>query len=442
MRRGVPSSAGARPVKSFEIACATLSLCSSLAYLSGCSDDDGPTYVRDIQPLIATRCAGCHTEGGIAPFPLETYDQVKTMKGAISGAVAARIMPPFMAAPGCSDYEGDFSLSDAQIDQITKWVGAGAPLGKTDDTPIAVEDERLSLSRVDLDLAIPEPYTPVLTPDDYRCFLVDWPEVGTSYITGFGAEPDQSSIVHHVITYLARPKSLAKFQALDDESEGPGWPCFGGPSGNGPGEKVGWVGGWAPGGTGADFAEDTGIEVPAGSKLIVQIHYNTLTAPPVADRTKIAIRVDPTVKKRAAVMPFADFNWLSGHMDIPAHASDVMHQYDGDPTALVSVITDGALPAGKALTVYGAGTHMHNLGTRVETRIEHADGSTECMVDIPRWNFHWQLQYNFVKPKTLLPGDKIHLECHWDNPGDSDVNWGESTTDEMCLGVYYLTEAD
>ncbi len=73
------------------------------------------------------------------------------------------------------------------------------------------------------------------------------------------------------------------------------------------------------------------------------------------------------------------------------------------------------------------------------------------MLDIPRWDFAWQRNYGFKEPYTLNSGDKIGLECHWDNSPENqpwvdgeqvsppDINWGEGTGDEMCLGVYYIT---
>jgi mono/diheme cytochrome c family protein len=426
---------------------AVLALTTILALSSGCAAGDepgagdGPTWARDVQPLVAAKCATCHTEGGIAPFPLQTYEQVKAMKGAVASAVTARTMPPWMASPDCTDYRGDFSLTDAQIDTIAAWVSAGAPEGDPGESPVVVEDDRASLSRVDMELPVPVAYTPKSSPDDYRCFLVDWPASETTYVTGFGAVPGNAAIVHHVIAFIAKPDNLATYEALDAADAEPGWACFGGPGGEAMGpSKVAWLGGWAPGGTGQDVPAGTGIEVPVGSKLIVQVHYNTATVAPAPDQTKIVVRTDASVEKKAAVMPFANVEWLLGGMPIPAHAKDVVHTYSADPSPLAKIISGGAISGDKPLTIHAAGPHMHGLGTRILAQIDRADGTSECMMDIPRWNFHWQLSYNFQAPKQLGPGDKVHLECHWDNPGNDDVNWGEGTSDEMCLGVLYVTE--
>lgn len=428
--------------------CKISALVSFLVPLAGCSSEmtapgESPTYVRDIEPLVQTKCANCHVNGGIAPFALETYEQVAAARGAIKAAVVARTMPPWLAANGCIDYRGDISLTDEQIDLLSQWVDAGGPLGDPKDAPRPVIDERISLTRVDVTLQLPVAYTPKVFPDDYRCFFLDWPGTSTTYVTGFGVEPGNPSIVHHAIAYVVRSENVSVFQTLDDADAEPGWACFGGPGGEagGGGPKASWLGGWAPGGNGEDFPEGTGIEVPVGAKVIVQVHYNSLKPSPAPDRTKLLMRTDAMVQKKAAIIPFASFQWvIGGMMKIPAHSTDVVHSVDTDLTTIANLVTAGALEGGKPLTAYGVGLHLHTLGKRASTRLDRADGTSECHIDIPRWDFHWQRNYTFKTPRELVPGDKVHLECHWDNPGDQEANWGEGTNDEMCLAPYYVTE--
>lgn len=418
----------------------------SLGTLVGCggsettASPDAPSYVRDIQPLVATKCSGCHVAGGIAPFPLTTYEQVVAMKEAVRYAVSSRIMPPWLAGEGCADYSGSRALTDEQIDTFVSWIDGGTPAGDPNETPNTVEDTRRTLSRVDAELKLPEPYTPKIFPDDYRCFFLDWPGTETAYATGFGVEPGNDSIVHHVISYVVPPQNIAMFQALDDADPGEGWTCFGGPGATGPG-SVSWLGAWVPGLSGEDLPEGTGIEIPAGSKIIAQIHYNMDNEAPAPDQTTILLRTDPSVAKKAAIMPFSDPKWLTeATMTIPAHSNDVVHSAAIDPTTFVALATGGVLPGDKPLTLYSTGLHLHTLGDRAATRLDHADGSSECLLDVPRWDFHWQGNYTFANPKQIVPGDQLYLECQWDNPRDTDVNWGDRTSDEMCLGLYYFTE--
>ena len=144
-------------------------------------DDDGVdpaalTYHRDVKPIVDAKCAGCHTDGGIAPFPLQSYADFEDCEGMVRVAVEDRIMPPWLAADGCNDYRADRSLTDDQIATIVDWVDQGAPEGDAaeEGEPLEVEDVRLS--RVDVTLEMPVDYTAQMEPDDYRCFLLDWPE--------------------------------------------------------------------------------------------------------------------------------------------------------------------------------------------------------------------------------------------------------------------------
>ncbi|MBK9260632.1 MAG: hypothetical protein IPM54_12520 [Polyangiaceae bacterium] len=261
------------------------------------------------------------------------------------------------------------------------------------------------------------------------------------YVTGFGVEPGNAAIVHHAIAYVVRPVKVAEFQTLDDADPEPGWACFGGPGGTpGQGPPASWIGGWVPGGLGEDFPEGTGIEVPVGAKLIVQMHYNSSSATPSSDQTKIVLRTDTAVEKKAAIIPFANIQWLLGGMTIPAHSKDVVHSYSTDPMTVVNLMTGGALSGSKPLTLHSVGLHMHTLGKRIATRWDRKDGTSECLIDVPRWDFNWQSNYTFRTPKQMAPGDELYLECQWDNPGSTDVKWGEGTNDEMCLAPYYVTE--
>jgi hypothetical protein len=93
-------------------------------------------------------------------------------------------------------------------------------------------------------------------------------------------------------------------------------------------------------------------------------------------------------------------------------------------------------------------------GTHGRVELQHPDGSSDCLLDVPRWDFHWQGGYGFTHPKRMNPGDQLYLECHWDNTAanqpvvngvqvaPTELNWGEGTGDEMCLTAVYVTVAD
>jgi mono/diheme cytochrome c family protein len=409
---------------------------------SGRGSQAEPTYHRDVKALVQSKCAGCHQAGGIAPFALTSLDDLLAHRDQVRSAVATRAMPPWPPAKSCAEYQADRSLTDAQIALITRWVDAGNPAeGQSMETPPG-------LSRVDLSLRMSAPYRPVLTPDEYRCFVIDWPEQQTKYVTGFRANPGNKAIVHHVIAFLAGPANAAAYQRLADASPTPGYACFGGPGG----PPADWIGAWAPGGQGSDFPAGTGIKVQPGSKVILQVHYNIPTAPTIPDQTSIDLKLDASVAKEAVIVPWASPLWVERRMMlIPAGQPDVSYRFSLDPTSVFSRLTQGVIPNGAPYQVYSAALHMHTRGTRAKLEIERAGGAKECVLEIPQWDFHWQGAYDLTQPKTARPGDRLALECHWDNSAANqpivggqrqpprDLNWGEGTNDEMCLGLFYVT---
>ncbi|HYV65729.1 MAG TPA: hypothetical protein VE964_05775 [Myxococcales bacterium] len=416
-------------------------LCAAL--LCACSQSGAtPTWHRDVHEIVAQSCSGCHAPGAIAPFALQSYADVFAYRTLVRAQVDSGKMPPWPPAPGCAEYAGDRSLSAADRATLLSWIDSGAPEGDPADARPVGPSPSSGLSRVDRELQLAASYMPVQSPDEYRCFLLDWPEQQKRYVTGFVGKPGNAAIVHHVLVFLAAPDQVAHFQALDDADPAPGYACFGGPGGTAP-----TLGAWTPGSRGGDFPAGTGVPVQPGSKLIVQVHYNLPKGPGPVDQTSIQLKLDSAVDKEAFLLPWADPSWVNSHtMLIPAGQSDVRHAFTFAPGAVLGLITNGALPPGP-FTVYGLGSHQHLRGTRNRLEIERANGARECLLDIPRWDFHWQGSYAFKTPKVVGAADSISIECHWDNSATNqprgaaprDLNWGEGTEDEMCLAFLYIT---
>jgi mono/diheme cytochrome c family protein len=399
------------------------------------------TYHGQVRALLESHCVACHTTGNIAPFPLTSYADVFALRETIVAAVDSGTMPPWMPADDCRGYVGDLTMQPEQIEMLHQWVDEGGAEGDPADYVAPMLPPNSGLTRVDVSLASPEPYTPTQSPDDYRCFLLDWPETDVSYVSGFQAVPDDLSMVHHVIAFAVRPQEVAQYEALDAAEPGAGYTCFGGPGGEiTDAQSAGmWLGAWAPGSVAGDFPAGTGIAVQPGSKIVLQVHYNTLVADPGPDQTSVEFKVDTTVDTPAHMMLWSSPQWLQGEMPIPAGDAAVEHTFELDPTPFVDLFTD-VVGVNEPFVIRAATHHMHTLGTVGKHSIVHADGSETCLLSIPRWDFNWQSQYRFEEPQVFHPGDKLRLHCEWDNSaGTTDVNWGDGTQDEMCLGIFFIT---
>jgi len=385
-----------------------------------------PTWYADVEPVIEESCAGCHQAGSYASFlPLTTYEEVSSAKELVAAAMADGSMPPWKAASDCADYEGDISVDEDTVQMVVDWAEAGAPEGDPETSPGPVEGVELGgLSRVDHTLEMSAAYVPAAEPDDYRCFLFDWP-TGSTYLTGYDVEVGNKEVVHHVVVYVAAPELSDAYRALDEADEGAGYGCFGGPGVVGD-SSADWLGGWAPGGVSGDFPEGTGVYVEEGSSVIVQMHYNVETAGPQPDQSSFRIKVDDSVEHPGRIQPWANPYWPDSElMEIPANTDDVSHGFSYSP--------------GMDLLIWTANLHMHELGDSARLWIDRAEGDEDCMLQIDDWDFNWQQGYRFTEPKLLGANDAISLECTWDNPTDETVYWGEGTGDEMCLGTLLMT---
>lgn len=404
-----------------------------LVPLAGCPEAEaaGPTYHRDIAPLFADQCVSCHQDGGIAPFPLVTYDDAKVNADAAAIFVAARLMPPsnIDASGSCRTYRDARWLTDAQIAMVEAWAAAGAPEGTPPEVPFAVTPPD-SLDDANFFVEMAEPYTPKGSEehpnDDYRCFFLNGPEAD-SYVTGFEIVPGQPQEVHHMLLYsLLTDETEATAQALEDEHEGPGWDCFSTPGDS----DVNLVAGWAPGRNVVRYPEETGLRVPGGRRMVMQIHYNLLAGTPVPDVTSLKLRMAPSVSREAAMAPVADNDLV-----VPPGEANAQYSFS---VPLAGLAED--------LDVYGVFPHMHTLGKSLYFDLSPL-GSTNpddnfCMTDVPRWDFNWQETTFYEEPVRVTPADVLNVSCTFDTTSrDEPVTWGEGTQDEMCLVFVYVTRA-
>ncbi len=462
------------------LACASLAACKSPAPDPAPSNNDpnndpnnepnndpnegALTFFKDIKPLLDAKCNQCHFDGGPAPFALDDYEQVVMLRESIALSLESGLMPPWQPSEACNSFEGDFSMSAEQKSKLLEWLESPMNAGDPASAPEAVTPPSLNLPRVDLTITMPEAYKPRLSPDDYRCFVMDWQETEERFVTGFQAAPGNVAIVHHALAFAIPPDKVPTVEALDAAEEGVGYTCYGTPFGDlGVDNFPSLLGTWVPGTAAISFPKDTGIRIVPGSKIVIQMHYNTLSGNAQDDRSSIQFTLADSVEDEAVFLPFTNPEWLDGDgMLIPKGDSDVRHSFGFDVTRYVNFVSQDRIPAG-AFMVHSAFLHMHTLGASTRISVMR-QGGEDCMLDIPRWDFNWQATYTFTEPRRVDPGDAIFMECRWDNSAENqpfvnvdtdgdgapdtfqqresqDVRWGEGTTDEMCISFLYVTSA-
>jgi hypothetical protein len=309
--------------------------------------------------------------------------------------------------------------------------------------------------------------------DDYRCFLVDPKLARDSFVTSVRIEPGQPKVVHHVILFRVDPGQVAEAEGLDADAPGQGWGCFGDtglsldPSEDSL-DDADWVAAWAPGWGGGRLPEGTGVPLEAGSRLVMQVHYNLLNGR-APDRSQALLTLAPASAKLEPLktmllpapveLPCADGE--SGTLcERDAALAELGRKYGPEaafvPTGLLFLC--GGEPGGdtggvttcerrvrEPSTIRVAAGHMHLLGSSIRIELNPGTSRERVLLDIPRWDFHWQNGYQLKEPVPARVGDVVRVTCRHDVGKRADeaapryVLWGEGTTDEMCLGLLQVT---
>lgn len=454
-----------------------LSLCALLLFaafrgsVSAQAGDSIPTYYGTVGPILQTHCVGCHSEGGIAPFPLDDPQWAVRMAPAMATAVQSGRMPPWPPGGDTPPLQGDRRLSAETIRTLVRWAEAGAPLGRLRYLPLPSSDTGAAALPYRLQPA--QAYTPdAKLSDDYRCFLID-PAMGSdTFVTGYRIRPGQPRLVHHVILFVIGREQLALAQSRDGRDGRPGWPCFGGPglSGN-PADIGAPLGFWVPGTQGTDFPPGTGFLMRSGSRIVMQVHYNLAAGPAAPDQTRlelatapgsaglkpllgnaviapVEIRCPPGATGESCTREYAlahtGMRFVAEGSHLLCNTSPALYQARdiGDGSSQTTTC-DRPVPGDRVLL--GVTAHMHLRGVRVKLELNPGTPRARTLLEIPRWDFRWQGQYWFQEPIRANRGDTVRITCVYDNsgpipgPGGEPLEprymvWGEGTTDEMCLG--------
>lgn len=319
--------------------------------------------------------------------------------------------------------------------------------------------------------------------DEYRCFLIDPGVAAGSFITGSQFLPGNAAIVHHAIFFRLPAAAVAEAKKLDERADGDGWTCFGGPGvGNeellgqsGGGGGAAWIGAWAPGGDEVVLGQDIGYELPAGSQIVLQVHYNVLSAKG-SDRSAMRLRIkdgggaplEPlhTMLLPAPVeLPCAPDE--SGPLcDRDQAIADVKSRFGAQAGFLISglsmVCGRGKLqpgpvqsctrPVRTAGVVHAVAGHMHLLGRSIKVELNPGTPKAKVLLDEQVYNFDDQGARILPEPIAVKAGDELRVTCTHDvalrrmvpalkMQEPRYVVWGEGTADEMCLGIVSWTRA-
>ena len=424
-----------------------------------------PTYAKDIAPIFYARCATCHRPGEVAPMSLMSYNDVRPWARAIKVQVATRTMPPWHAEGDPGKWRNDRRLSKAEIDKIVAWVDAGAPRGDDSDMPAPPKfaqgwngpDGRPP----DVIIEAPEMKVPAEGESPWQFVFVKLPFQGDVWVAASQVVPGNRAAVHHVLVLAT---TLPPNATVDSEgrmklgaSPAPGTVGSAAsarspqPSGDAiPGGAGGFQAGWEPG---IDTALSYGPGVAErihGTHLLFNLHYQA-NGHATTDKTRVGLWLQKGPVAYSSVGAgiglgsetfIVNGKELTGRYTaqvttdiLPPGLQTVPNIPAGDDNYHMTAL----LPMRQEMVLYSIQPHMHLRGRSMKYTAVYPDGREEELMNLPHYDFNWQIVYEFAKPLTLPAGTIVRVDASWDNSAnnrynprpDQEVFWGEQSWDEM-----------
>jgi mono/diheme cytochrome c family protein len=415
-----------------------------------------PTFSHDIAPILYKHCASCHHPNDIAPMSLLTYQEVRPWAASIKEAVVTRKMPPWKADPHFGKWANNPSLSESEIATIKTWVDNGKPEGDPKHLPAQpVFADGWRAGKPDAVVSIPKFKLDGQGPDEYSYITVPTNFTEDRWVVSAELRPGNRKIVHHAHVFVVEEeakKAEAKRDAAQEYSnwlrikEGtlsfirPDAPviddgCARDDNGVFPGSRQSDLGSlissYLPGRAPDVYPEGTARLIKAGSKLNFQIHYSRATGKTEYDDTSVGLifakEPPKTIARRID---------LSNHMFLipandPNHEVTECHTFQKD------------------LYITSLTPHMHLRGKSMKIAVTYPDGRTETLLNVPNYNFNWQITYRTAEPIFIPKGTRLKITAHFDNSANNPLNpdsskiirWGSASETEMMDGWIEYVDA-
>ena len=388
------------------------------------------TFYRDVLPILQNRCQSCHRAGEIGPMPLGSYEEARPYARAIKQATATRKMPPWNADAPPGRFHNDPSLSPRELETLAAWADGGAPAGEAKDAPpprsfaqgwtIGVPDVVFEAKPYDVPASGTIEYTYLIAPTG---FTTD------RWMSAAEVRPGNRAVMHHANVYVRERDSawLRDYPAGEWFVPGERGQRFGlgGASSAGASAREQMIAGYIPGRPAKQVPAGYGMLVPAGADLIFQMHYTT-NGSPAKDQTKIGfVFAKDRPGKRVIRIQASNADFV-----IPPGASS----HPVSATALLGVECE----------LIDAYPHMHFRGRSMSLAARFPGGREEGLVNVPRYDFNWQLVYEFNDRMTLPKGTLLTARATFDNSPSNKLNpdpnasvrWGDQSWEEMMVGFF------
>ena len=409
------------------------------------------TFSKDVAPILFKNCADCHRPGELAPMSLLSFKEARPWAKSIREKVVNRVMPPWHADSHFGKFGNDKRLTQQEIDTITAWVDQGAREGNPKDLPLApAYADGWKIGKPDAVLTMQDEYTlEAQGSDEYINFTIPTTFKEDVWVQAAEVHPGNKRVVHHVIAFIQTPQMLAAYKAsggkpspqsifyqdgtlIRTKLEAPAYDdgCSAPNSGLARGSGQEGLGFplcfYTPGKDVDIWPAGVAKSIPAGSNIVIQVHYSKTTGKAETDRSSVGL----VFAKEPPAKVLSAFGVINHYFKIPPGADN--HEVKGCYTFSRDVEIHGFLP------------HMHLRGKDMKYEVIYPDGRQETLLSVPNYNFNWQTLYKAEKPIELPKGTKIMVTAHYDNSEKNKYNpdptktvrFGDPTYDEMMVGYF------
>ncbi len=370
------------------------------------------TFSNQVVRIFQERCVECHRKGDIAPFSLTSFKESAGWAATIAEVIEEGRMPPWHASPKHGKFRNDRRLTDEEKKTILQWVADSAPEGDPKRMPAPktfVEGWQLPRKP---DLVVDMAKTPYKVPAEgvvrYQYFTADPGLKEDRWIEAAEILPGNRAVVHHILVFAMPPGGRGAGALLNEGGRG-------------------YLVGYVPGKRVMSYDAGMAKRIPAGSRLLFQVHY-TPNGTAQEDVSKIGFL-------------FADPKKIEYEVKTVPCANPLLSIPPGAGNHKVEATTRQSLGEGILL---GFAPHMHVRGKSFEYEAVYPDGKKEMLLEVPRYDFNWQTTYRLTEPKKVPAGTKMHCVAHYDNSEKnlnnpdptSRVRWGDQTWNEMMIGYF------
>jgi hypothetical protein len=340
---------------------------------------------------------------------LSNYHDASAWADMIVEVTQDRRMPPWHASPGIGEFSNDSRLSDDELETLRAWAGSGTPRGNPDNDPKPLEFAEGWLLPRTPDLIVPmrdRPFSVAAKGEvKYQYFVADPKLEKDIWVSGMEIVPGNRGVVHHILVF-ARDKKTK--QDLGGERS--------------------FLVGYVPGTRAHMMEAGYAKRIPANSQLIFQVHY-TPNGTKQTDLSKVGfILADPETITHEVMTT----SCVEPRFRIPP----------GDSECKVEAMLPEKLPACELLSL---SPHMHLRGKSFRYTLVSPQGERTTLLDIPKYDFNWQTEYQLKQKMPIAEGSKMYCEAAFDNstnnPNNPDpkawVTWGDQTYEEMMIGYFH-----